>query len=153
TRDGGGPSVTRGPRTFTLPAGASRQVTVTQRVPQGAPEGAYAFTVSLGDFPGDAFASDGFPVTVAAEFAEALAAAHPAQYVLEQSAPNPARGQASIRYSLPEAVHVTLRVYNALGQEVAVLAEAEQAAGRHEVVFDAADLPAGVYFYRLEAGA
>src|SRR5690606_31466806 len=85
TRDGGGPSVTRGPRTFTLPAGASRQVTVTQRVPQGAPEGAYAFTVSLGDFPGAAFASGGFPVTVAAEFAEALAPAHPAQYVLEQS--------------------------------------------------------------------
>jgi len=48
---------------------------------------------------------------------------------------------------------VTLRVYDVLGREVAVLVDAVQAAGVHQVRFDAGDLPSGVYLYRMAAGS
>jgi hypothetical protein len=48
---------------------------------------------------------------------------------------------------------VTLRVYNTLGQEVAVLQNGEQDAGFHEVVFDGTRLGSGVYFYRIQTGS
>ena len=169
THGGSGLSVTQGPRTITLPAGASRQVTVTQRVSRRAPGGVYAYTVNAGLFPGTVLASDGFSVTVDGseaaprqggadtwevtfDVAEARGATTPS-HALEPSYPNPFRAQTAIRYSLPEGAHVTLRVYDALGQEVAVLVDGPQPAGRHDVIFDASRLSAGMYFYRLEAGA
>jgi len=47
---------------------------------------------------------------------------------------------------------VTLKVYNLLGQEVAVLVNGNIASGHHAVTFDASRLASGVYFYRLQAG-
>jgi hypothetical protein len=44
-------------------------------------------------------------------------------------------------------------VYNILGKEIAALISARQSAGEHEVRWNAASLPSGVYFYRLQAGA
>src|SRR5690606_34576466 len=78
------------------------------------------------------------------------AAAVPADYVLEANYPNPFNPQTTIGYSLPQATEVRLVVYDALGREVAVLAEGLQPTGRHEVVFEAGDLPSGVYLYRLD---
>jgi photosystem II stability/assembly factor-like uncharacterized protein len=148
-----GLSLTLGPRTVTLPAGASREVTLTRRVPLQAPAGAYTVTVFAGAFPDEVLASDGFPVTVLPRNAAAAnGTALPAGFALEQNVPNPVSDRAVIRYTLPEEAHVALRVYDALGREVAVLAEGAQTAGRYEVVFDAGELPAGVYLYRLEAG-
>jgi hypothetical protein len=47
---------------------------------------------------------------------------------------------------------VSLTVFNTLGQRVAILQNGEQDAGYHEVTFDGANLPSGVYFYRMQAG-
>ncbi|HTR99397.1 MAG TPA: T9SS type A sorting domain-containing protein, partial [Bacteroidota bacterium] len=47
---------------------------------------------------------------------------------------------------------VSLKVYNAMGQAVAVLANGPRAAGRYSVVWDASGAASGVYFYRLAAG-
>lgn len=69
---------------------------------------------------------------------------------LFQSYPNPSSGTTTIAYALAEAGEVSLRVYDTLGREVAVLARGLQAPGRHEVELDAADLPAGVYHYVLD---
>lgn len=77
---------------------------------------------------------------------------HPVEFRLYQNFPNPFNPSTTIRYSLATRAHVTLVVYNTLGQEVARLAEGEQEEGFHEVQFDGRDLPSGVYYYTLRAG-
>ena len=76
----------------------------------------------------------------------------PAEFALEQNRPNPLSTSAVIAYAVPETQRVHLVVYDLLGREIAVLADGVQEAGAYEVRFDAADLPAGTYFYRLTAG-
>ncbi len=76
----------------------------------------------------------------------------PEAFALEQNFPNPFNPATTIRYSLKERSEVKLTVYNAAGQQVALLAEGNKAPGNYEVVFNPKDLPSGVYFYRLTAG-
>ncbi len=79
-------------------------------------------------------------------------ASAPESYSLAQNYPNPFNPTTMIRYALPATATVTLRVYNALGREVAVLVRsAEQRAGMYEVAFDGLDLQSGVYSYSLVA--
>jgi hypothetical protein len=66
--------------------------------------------------------------------------------------PNPFNPSTVIRYELSISGNVRLAVYDILGREVAVLAEGNNAAGSHQVRFDAANLASGLYVYRLEAG-
>ncbi len=68
---------------------------------------------------------------------------------LEANQPNPFAGETAIRFSLPEAGHVTLMVYDVLGREVARLADGQVEAGWHTALLDAASLPTGLYVYRL----
>ncbi len=71
--------------------------------------------------------------------------------LLEQNFPNPFNPATTIRYSLPDAGHVRCSVYNLLGEEVALVYDGIQSAGTHELVFENAALPSGVYFYQLIA--
>ncbi len=73
-------------------------------------------------------------------------------FTLEANYPNPFNPTTTIRYGLPQQASVRLGVYDVQGRLVAVLVEAEQAMGWHEVTFEAGALPSGIYFYRLEAG-
>ncbi len=66
--------------------------------------------------------------------------------------PNPSHTTITIRFSLPRSVHVTLKVFDILGREVAVLRNRTLPAGFHTVTFNARTLGAGVYVYRLQAG-
>jgi len=71
---------------------------------------------------------------------------------LSQNYPNPFNPSTTIRYGIPARSHVSLAVYNMLGQRVAELVNGEVEAGYHEVRFVADGLPSGVYIYRLQAG-
>jgi hypothetical protein len=70
---------------------------------------------------------------------------------LEASQPNPTSGITEIRFTLAERSHATLVMYDARGERIATLVDAERDAGAHTVRFDASRMPAGTYHYRLDA--
>jgi hypothetical protein len=76
----------------------------------------------------------------------------PAEYALTQNYPNPFNPSTTVEFALPQAGHVTLKVYNVLGEEAATLVAGDHAAGTFKATWDASGLPSGVYFYRLTAG-
>lgn len=69
--------------------------------------------------------------------------------VLGQSFPNPTNGKALIKFELPFAADISLDLTNIYGQQVAVIAQGEYAAGQHEVVVDTRELAIGTYLYNL----
>lgn len=73
----------------------------------------------------------------------------PYEYVLYQSYPNPFNPSTTIKYSLPKSDIVSLRVFDILGREVAILLDEYKTAGMHTVEFNANGLASGVYFYQL----
>jgi hypothetical protein len=84
----------------------------------------------------------------------------PGSYSLEQNYPNPFNAVTSIKfkvtstspYPLQRGTFVSLKVFDLLGREVAVLVNEKLQPGTYEITFDAGDLPSGVYFYKLTAG-
>ncbi len=82
-------------------------------------------------------------------------AAHPPEvFALDQNYPNPFNPVTTIQFSIPVGTdgHTSLRVFDLLGREVAVLLSGKKPAGTYEITFDAAGLSSGVYIYRLTAG-
>jgi hypothetical protein len=82
----------------------------------------------------------------------------PLVFALRQNAPNPFGGGTAIAFDLPSPARTTLSVYTVSGRRVATLVDRELPAGRHAVVWDGRDaagyeVAAGVYLYRIEAGA
>lgn len=79
--------------------------------------------------------------------------ATPTVLALTQNYPNPFGGSGttstSIEFNVPTAQNVNLTVYNAAGQYVTTLVDGFTSAGLHGVAFDASNLPAGIYFYKL----
>lgn len=72
------------------------------------------------------------------------------EFVLEQNYPNPFNPTTKISFSIPSAGNYSLKVYDILGKEVASLVEEYKIAGNYEVVFNASNLPSGMYIYRLQ---
>ena len=75
----------------------------------------------------------------------------PTQFSLDQNYPNPFNPSTTIRFVLPKAANVSLKVYNTLGQLVAALVDEHKEAGDQQVQWNA-NVPSGIYFFRLMAG-
>ncbi len=73
----------------------------------------------------------------------------PAEFGLLQNYPNPFNPSTTISYQLPSSMHVKLTVFDLLGRQVETLVNERENAGNHSVVFDASNLPSGVYFSQL----
>ena len=83
----------------------------------------------------------------------------PAKFSLEQNFPNPFNPVTTIKYSIPnvtlsgvEGSRVQLKIFDVLGNEVAILVDEYKPAGKYEIEFNANKLSSGVYYYQLKAG-
>lgn len=74
-------------------------------------------------------------------------------YRLEQNYPNPFNPETRIGYTIPEYSNVTIKLYDILGNEIAVLENTAKPAGNYSIKFDGRSLSGGVYFYRMRAGS
>jgi predicted acyltransferase (DUF342 family) len=77
----------------------------------------------------------------------------PDQIALEQNYPNPFNPTTTIRYQLPEKNHVSLQIFDILGNLISTLVNQEQEPGYYSVVWNAAHFASGVYFYRFMSGS
>ena len=76
----------------------------------------------------------------------------PTRFLLEQNYPNPFNPSTMISFSLPSKTYVSLRVFDAMGREMATLVSRELSAGNHTRQWNGTGMPSGIYFYRLKAG-
>jgi hypothetical protein len=77
---------------------------------------------------------------------------NPDKFELNQNYPNPFNPTTILSYTLKTDGKVKLTVYNLVGQVVQVLVNEYQPSGYYEYTFDASELPAGIYLYKLQLG-
>lgn len=77
----------------------------------------------------------------------------PTKFSLMQNYPNPFNSHCVVKYSIPKTSQVSLKIFNTLGEEIETLVNEENSVGTYELNWNAANLPSGVYFYRLQAGS
>ena len=95
---------------------------------------------------------DTFSMTRPLSYVAGQTAPNPSKFDLSPAFPNPFNPCTEIQYDLSKAEHTSLRVFDLLGREVAVLKDGFVEAGSHRVMFDGSNLASGTYFARLEAG-
>jgi hypothetical protein len=76
---------------------------------------------------------------------------NPTEFSLVQNYPNPFNPSTTIRYAVPKTSHISIKVYDLTGQEVATLINGVKEVGTYEVKFDAHNLASGIYLYRMIA--
>ena len=76
----------------------------------------------------------------------------PSEYSLSQNYPNPFNPSTTISFKIPKTDFVSLKIYDALGNEIKTIVNEIKTAGKFSVNFDGSNLPSGVYFYRLTSG-
>ena len=122
---------------FTLIANPSKKAISKDLTPTMiTSDGSARFTIKVG------------PMTTAAESEFGL----PTEITLNQNYPNPFNPSTQISFSLPQAMHVTVKVYDMLGREVATLLNNTASAGMTTIQYTASNISSGMYYYRLQAG-
>jgi hypothetical protein len=98
----------------------------------------------------DDFVSDGFGTSgpLSADEQQGV----PLRFLLEQNFPNPFNPTTQIKFQIANTDHVSLKIFDLLGREVATLVNQPMQAGNHQVSLNATDLASGTYFYRLQSG-
>ncbi len=76
----------------------------------------------------------------------------PEHYQLFQNFPNPFNSSTAIKFYLPRAENVTIKIYDLSGQELETLIKSSFSAGQHKLYWSPKNLPSGIYFYQMQAG-
>jgi plastocyanin len=76
----------------------------------------------------------------------------PDAFKLRQNFPNPFNPATTFSFDIPSMTHVSLKIYNLIGEEVATIVNENMSPGSYSKVWNAASMPSGVYFYKLQAG-
>ena len=101
--------------------------------------------------PGEGLAiPEGLEVDMYTTSVESQTPAKPDQYLLAQNYPNPFNPTTHIEFQLPESGHVTLSIYNTMGQLLETIIDAKMESGFHSITFDAAKYSSGIYFYKIK---
>ncbi len=87
------------------------------------------------------------------EYSDEIEITFASDYSLSQNYPNPFNPVTNISYQLPVKGFASLKLYNTLGEEVALLVNGEKEAGKHTIELDGHNLASGIYFYQLQAGS
>jgi len=111
--------------------------------------GLYSYAIKTANLWADPSLKLKYDTTVGVE---KIASELPQSFTLYQNYPNPFNPSTTIKFALPVAGNVNIKIYNSLGQLVATLVDKEMQSGYHEVNFDASRLSSGVYLYQLQAG-
>ncbi|MFH1734813.1 MAG: T9SS type A sorting domain-containing protein, partial [bacterium] len=144
-------------------------------IPAAYAAGNYTLTGKVGVHPGVAWNESGFPYVKSGadhlsnfvpfeivgnfpnpfggEVTTADQIAAPDQFVMHGNYPNPFNPTTNFSFAIPQADHVTLKVFNLQGQLVETLVDGLRDAGSHNVTFDASALSSGIYLYQLTAGS
>jgi len=118
-------------------------------VDETAQPGVWYYRLKQMDLDGTAHYSDGVQVSMVMGVGEMA----PIAFALKQNYPNPFNPETQIKFSVEQAGRATLRVYNALGQELATLFDGMAEAGQHYTVkLNGMGLASGMYFYKLDSG-
>jgi photosystem II stability/assembly factor-like uncharacterized protein len=104
--------------------------------------GTYSYRIKQIDFDGTIWYSHSVEIEIGV----------PLTFGLSQNFPNPFNPTTVIRYELPVSGMVSLKVYNAMGEEVTTLVNSTKEAGSHSITFDASKLASGIYIYKLKSG-
>ncbi len=116
------------------------------------------------DFTGDITKACWFPNEIIAEqwrnFVQGLPITNightiqtlPEEIILYQNDPNPFSLSTNIKYEIKGSKRVTLKIYNQSGQLIETLLDELQTTGKHEIIWQPKGLPAGIYYYKLQAG-
>jgi len=96
------------------------------------------------------FAGSGYVLGGVAPDVDEEGAENPETFVLFQNYPNPFNPTTTIKFEIKTAQQISIKVYDLLAREVAVLENGYKEVGVYEITFDARELPSGIYFYSLE---
>jgi hypothetical protein len=141
-------------------------------VPGSYAAGNYMMYGRLGNHPDEIWVEDGFPFVKSGDnfiagfqpwvpngvpdpfenIALADQPTVPDEFTLSQNYPNPFNPVTTIAYGIPEGGFVSLKVYDILGRQVAVLSDGYRPPGMHRVNWDASNMSSGIYLYVLQAG-
>jgi len=161
------------PQSISVPAGGSVTQTFPFEFPPVPPPNTYILNANVGTFPNVLLARDTFAMIRASGpglaktgsggaddwgLSPTKEATLPEKFSLEQNYPNPFNPETEIRFQLPEASQVVVRIFNTLGQEIRTLTDREYEAGFHSLRWDSMDsngntVSSGIYLYQLQAGS
>ncbi|MBK8944758.1 MAG: T9SS type A sorting domain-containing protein [Ignavibacteriae bacterium] len=135
--------VTVNPESGSIQPNSSETITLTLNA-QNLNEGSYTGQVNISTNGGN------FTIPIDYLVDVKQVAQIPTEFNLGQNYPNPFNPSTQIEFSLPQKSNVSLKIFDALGKEIANLINETKSAGKYQVSFNAINLSSGIYFYRLE---